>query len=156
MSFLDDIKKKAQGQRGKAAESAVRALLEKLNSYPTFDWSRIYDARSAGGKFPSRPGDFEFFFPGTHGLIEVKEVDHDFRLPAKNFDKGQIAKLRKRHMAGGIIIILVQHTTTKKWRRVDLNWIAQRLDQPSWDLQEFNLFNNAREALMGSCIGGML
>jgi hypothetical protein len=127
------------GQRGKYAEGKVRAVLEYLNhKYAKFDYGRIYDARSAGGKgIPARPGDFEFYAPGLFGLIEAKEVEHDFRLPKKNLDKEQIAKLRKRQLAGGTIFVLIYHTTTGLWRRVPIEWLHERAGQPSWDLSEF-------------------
>ena len=96
--------KNNSGSRGKYAEKKVAEWLDRMGTrHATFDWSRIYDARSAGGRFPSRPGDYEFFAPGLHGLIEVKEVEHDFRLPAKNFDKKQIARLYKRQPPAGVI-----------------------------------------------------
>lgn len=135
----EEKERKAQSSRGKTAEVAVRNYLTALNNrIAEFEWSRIYDARSAGGKFPSRPGDFEFFrkWQGRpiHGLIEVKEVAHAFRLPAKNFKKEQLAKLRKRQMVGGMIVILVYHSSTGKWRDLPLHFFLDRITLPSWDL----------------------
>lgn len=145
------------GQRGKAAEKEVRAFLERLNfKYAGFDFERVYDARSAGGRFPARPGDFEFYAPRLHGLIEVKEVEHDFRLPRKNMEgakaKGdakvsRIAKLRKRQMAGGTIFVLINHTTTGLWRSVPIDWLHERAAQPSWDLSEFSQHSSAATEL---------
>lgn len=137
-STRSDAYKRGQGKRGKFAEGKVRKFLDDLgNSSADFDWSRIYDARSAGGRFPSRPGDFEFYRPGIHGLIEVKEVNHDYRLPSKNFKREQIAKLRKRQLAGGSIVVLVYHTTSKLWRYVPLQHFIEHLKEPSWVLEEF-------------------
>lgn len=137
------------GVRGKYAESKVRAFLALLNEkYKRFDFSRIYDARSAGGRFPSRPGDFEFYAPGLHGLIEVKEVEHDFRLPAKNLKPEQIAKLRKREWAGGLVMVLIYHATAGGWRRVPVSWLAERAAQPSWDLSEFPTYGDVQTALL--------
>jgi hypothetical protein len=128
-----DAKRKAIGQRGKTAETVVRRILEKLNSeFANFDYSRIYDARSAGGKFPSRPGDYELYSNGIFGLIEVKEVAHDYRLPEKNFPAAGRAKLRKRQMAGGRILVLVYHSTSGIWRSPTLEYFAAGV--PSWDL----------------------
>jgi hypothetical protein len=136
------------GQRGKGAEKEVRAFLERLNfKYAGFDYSRIYDARSAGGKFPSRPGDFEFYAPGLHGLVEVKEVAHHFRLPQKNLDKDQIAKLRKRQLAGGRIYVLINFTVTGLWVSVPIDWLHERAAQPSWDLSGFETYDSAADAL---------
>lgn len=146
---------KAPANRGKLAEKKVHDYLTALgNTRAFFDWSRIYDARSARGKFPSRPGDFEFYraFPGQggrsiHGLIEAKEVHHDFRSPEKNFNTGQIARLYKRQLAGGTIVILVLHTTTVLWRVVPLEYFRTRLSQPSWDLTEFQTYTSVGEAV---------
>ena len=141
-------KNKNPGQRGKYAEGKVREVLHALSGeFAGFDWERIYDARSAGGKFPSRPGDFAFYAHRLHGLIEVKEVEHDFRLPSKNMKKEQIAKLYKRDLAGGLILVLVCHKTTMLWRSVPLSWLQQRAAQPSWDLSVHGTLASAEEAL---------
>jgi len=126
-------KQTALGQRGKAAEKVVHKILDKMNSeVANFDYSRIYDARSAGGRFPSRPGDYELYYNGIFGLIEVKEIAHDYRLPEKNFPAEGRAKLRKRQMAGGRILVLVYHSTTGKWRTAPLASFVGGV--PSWDL----------------------
>jgi hypothetical protein len=128
--------KNSAATRGKYAEEKTQEYLEQLKSkYAAFDYERIYDARSAGGRFPKRPGDFEFYAPKLHGLIEAKEVEHDFRLASARLT--QIPKLRKRELAGGLIFVLVYHGTTGRWRSVPLNWLQQRIAQPSWDLREF-------------------
>lgn len=137
MSFLDEMqRRKALGARGKSVETLVQGVLEGIaNNYADFDYSRIYDARSAGGRFPARPGDFEFFYPCVHGLIEVKEVKHDYRLPVKNMT--QLPKLRRRDRAGGTILVLVFHSTTGLWRRVALDWLWEHKDAASWDLSSW-------------------
>lgn len=142
-------RKASTGQRGKYAEAKVREYLEQMNSkHACFAYERIYDARSAGGRgIPARPGDFEFYAPSLHGLIEVKEVEHDYRLPKKNLDKEQIAKLRKREFAGGMIFVLVYHTTLGVWRSVPIQWLHERSAQSSWDLREFAPITDAAEAL---------
>jgi hypothetical protein len=144
---------KSPADRGKEAEKAVQKFLTDLsNRVAQFDFSRIYDARSAGGKFPSRPGDFEFYrkmFDGSavNGLIEVKEVAHDYRLPAKNFKPGQLGKLRKRQLAGGRIIVLVKHTPTGRWRRPEFDWLWERSGDPSFDLRDFCEYGTLEAAL---------
>lgn len=139
-----------QGDRGKYAEGKVADVLAQLNTtYAGFDFSRIYDARSAGGKFPARPGDYEFYASRLHGLIEVKEVAHDCRLPKSKSFKDQIPKLMKRHLAGGTIFVLVCHRVDATyWRRVPIEWLHQRISQPSWDLSQFRAYPNAEEALL--------
>lgn len=124
------------GQRGKFAEGKVRDFLRALSeAYAEFDFARIYDARSSGGKIPSQPGDFSFFRPDNHGLIEAKEIEHDFRLPKDKLP--QIPGLRKRQLAGGQIVILILHTEIEQWRSVPFKWILDRREQASWDLSGF-------------------
>lgn len=134
--------------RGKKAEKKVADFLSGMSSkIAAFDWHRQYDARSAGGRFPAQPGDFAFYSPSAHGLIEVKEVEHDFRLPKKNFDEDQIAKLYKRTLAGGHICVLVNFTTTKQWVSPPLQFFRDNLGKPSWDLSEFTHYPTAEAAL---------
>lgn len=140
-------KKKAIGSRGKYAEGKVRDYLKaRSDAVATFDFERILDARSAGGRFPSRPGDFGFYTPLCHGLIEVKEVDHEFRLPHKNFSTEQVGKLRKRQMAGGYILILVYHKPSKLWRHVEFEYLEGR-EGGSWDLSEYPTSKSHKELL---------
>jgi hypothetical protein len=140
----------ARGQRGKVAEAAVRKYLERLNTrFSNFDFERKYDARSAGGRFPSQAGDFSFYRRGIanevlHGLIEVKEVAHDYRLPKKNFE--DLGRPEKRRLAGGIVIVVVLHTTTGYWRLPPFDWIYARADKPSWDLREFQVYETVAKA----------
>jgi hypothetical protein len=134
--------------RGKTSEKAVAKYLTEMGANnATFDWHRQYDAKSAGGKFPAQPGDYAFYSLINHGLIEVKEVDHDFRLPKKNFENDKIARLYKRQLAGGKICVVISFTTTKKWRNVPFEYFRERLVQPSWDLSEFPTYDSATEAL---------
>lgn len=125
--------------RGKWAEGEVKTLLAKLaSSSSRVDWQRNYDAHSAGGKFPSQTGDFSFFSPNCHGVIEVKEVHHPTRLPYKNFEN--TGKLRVRELAGGKIVILVAHLPEKLWRIVPFEFI--KIKDPakpsgSWVLTDF-------------------
>jgi hypothetical protein len=141
--------------RGKYAEGEVRKVLERLKgAYASFMYERIYDARSAGGRgIPARAGDFEFWAPGLHGLIEVKELNHAFRLPSKNVT--QLPKLRLRQLAGGLIFVLVYHTPLKAWRRVPVDWLHLRSGQPSWDLSDFGTLPDAEASLasLGGAVG---
>lgn len=136
------------GQRGKSAEADVREHLEHLRkSKWHFDFERKYDARSARGRFPSQTGDYGFFIPGMHGIIEVKEVHHDFRLPQKNFSKDQIARCRIREMSGSQIIVIVKHTTTGLWRVPQFDIFRDNPTAASWVLTPYREYASAREAL---------
>lgn len=133
--------------RGKSAEAEVKKFLEAYDrKVACFDWERRYDAHSAGGRFQRQTGDFAFYMPNFFGAIEVKEVKHSFRLPHKNFETDQVAKLRKRQMAGGHIIILVYHTEDDLWRMPPFGTFKER-EGGSWDLSKFTTYGSAAEAL---------
>jgi len=139
--FGDDKKTKAKGQQGKSAEAIVKAYLEGLHSQrQAFDWHRGYDARSAGGKFQRIAGDFSWYMPGRHGIIEVKEVAHkEHRLPYKNFEDSQVGKCRIREMAGGVVHVLVYSSITKTWVSPPLELFRTRPGPAfgSWDLSGY-------------------
>ncbi|TXH58653.1 MAG: hypothetical protein E6Q97_01725 [Desulfurellales bacterium] len=148
---MDDIQRKAAGTRGKYAEKKVREVLESLSSRNAgFDYERKYDARSAGGRFQSQIGDFGYFiqtkdFHVAHGIIEVKEVNHDFRLPSKNLNAESVARMRARALAGAGILILVYHTPSKCWRLPRFEMFHER--PASWDLSAWPLHSSAVAAL---------
>lgn len=133
--------------RGKSAEAEVQKYLKAYDEkHQDFDWARNMDAHSAGGRFHRQTGDFQFYGPGVHGVIEVKEVKHDFRVPHGNFNEGAVGKLWKRQLAGGEIVIIVHHSTSKKWRVAELARFRKR-DGGSWDLSDLYEFHTCREAL---------
>lgn len=133
--------------RGKTAEKKVAAFLKAWSDARAgTDFHRVYDAHSSGGRFNRVCGDFAFFGKGVHGVIEVKEVGHAFRLPLKNFGEDQVAKLRKRQLADGTVIVLIYHTTTKLWRVPPLSIFFKR-EGGSWDLQGWELFPELSGAL---------
>lgn len=143
------------GQRGKTAEKKVREFLERVaGDFAGFDYERIYDARSSRGAIGKQPGDFRFFRPGAHGLIEVKEVAHNCRLPAKNLT--QIPGLWKRQLAGGLIVVLVYFTQIKQWRNVPFDWLKAREHAPSWDLTQFVPFDTLNETNLYQILAGDL
>lgn len=136
------------GQRGKHAEKAVREYLETVNNrIAEFEFERIYDARAAGGRFPARTGDFVLIMPLSYVTLEVKEVDHESRLPKKNFKNDQIARLHKRQLAGGTVEILVFHAPSRTWRAPCLDFFLSRLHDSSWDLSGFASFVSCGQAL---------
>lgn len=149
-------KKPNPANRGKEAEKEVRKILEKFSAkWAAFDYERMYDARSAGGRFPAQVGDFSWFCGIPHnykfGVIEVKEVEHDFRLPSKNFS--QVPKCRKRQLAGGVIVVLVNHTTTGLWRMPPFQHFAENAGAPSWDLSGFPTFTLEQlEGRLNGCL----
>lgn len=133
--------------RGKKAEADVKKYLEAYDSRTQkFDWHRNYDAHTAGGRFPRQVGDFEYYMPGIHGVIEVKEVDHAFRLPHKNFNQEAVAKLRKRSWASGHVSVLVYFTPLDRWRILGISPFYNR-EGGSWDLSAVDLHPTAAAAL---------
>jgi hypothetical protein len=102
----------------------------------TFDFERIYDARSSMGKMAnSRTGDFQLYYKGKAICVELKEVAHDFRLPRSNFKKDQRARMRKRQLAGVLCRVVVYHSTIDRWRVLSLSHFDG--DEPgSWDLSQ--------------------
>lgn len=162
-ALREEQRKKELGQRGKDAEAEVKNYLTKLgNANATFDWNRQYDARTAGGRFPAQPGDFQYFraslnggsreYPITvNGLIEVKETANPTKLDRKNFGKdvqhaaSKIARLRKRELAGTKIHIIVHHTATGGWREVPFSVFRDAPAATSWDLAGWRTWNTLKE-----------
>lgn len=135
-----------RANQGKYAENKVRQLLDKLNAeYVFFDFERIYDARS-GVKLP-RVADYQFYLPAQHGVIEVKKVEHAYRLPVKNFQPGQLARMNKRRLAGGHVFTLVLFQTTGKWRCPGLDYLMAGMEAPSWDMRELPEYDSVKAAL---------
>jgi hypothetical protein len=149
--FGDDKKTKAKGQQGKGAEAIIKAYLGTLHlQRQDFDWHRGYDARSAGGKFQRIAGDFSWYMPGRHGIIEVKEVAHkEHRTPYKNFDESQVAKCRLRRMAGGTVHVLVYSSITETWKNPPLDLFVTRPGPAfgSWTMGEMDEYEDVRDIL---------
>jgi hypothetical protein len=136
-----------KANQGKGAEAAVQDYLKAYDrKVLAFDWSRNYDAHSAGGRFQRQTGDYQFYLPSIHGVIEVKEVKHDCRLPHKNYDETKVAKVYKRTLAGGLAIVLVNHTTTGLWRMPPFSIFRAR-EGGSWNLEAHPTFSTATQAL---------
>ena len=117
------------------------------HKYNTFDFERLYDARSAGGRFPSQIADYAIYGMMEHGVIEVKQVAHDFRLPAKNFPRKKFPALVRRQQCGGAVIILIYHSTTKRWRVAPFEYFNLNADLPSWDVSVYPTYKTVDEAL---------
>lgn len=154
-SIPDDdgkVKDAEVGKRGKVAEGLARQFLEDLHlARPTeFDWYRLPDARMAGGRFPAQIADFEIFFPHRHGILEVKEIDHEFRLPQKNFAQKKHARIQRRLAVNGIGLLAVYHTPTQVWRFPDIVAIMADGKAASWDLSEYRQFSNFGTGFMSA------
>lgn len=133
--------------RGKVAETAVQKFLTEWNQHPQHEFNRLTDSKAAGRIIKAAAADFEFFMPKVFGLIEVKETEHEYRLPRDKVP--QLARLRKRTNCGGTCVVLVLHSTLGKWRICSVPWLATTGDKGSWNLTDLPLYNTCGEALAG-------
>lgn len=132
--------------RGKKAEEAVQKALDKwVEGYADREFNRLLDTRAAGRIVKSAAADFELFAPGIHGLVEVKETEHEYRLARDKLP--QLARLRKRELAGGLCLVLVHHSTTRLWRIAIARQLAEGGDKGSWNLTEWPTYPDAATAL---------
>lgn len=158
-------------KRGKYAEGKVGDFLKEYKqTVAGFTYNRITDARSSMGAMSNpQPGDYQWFLntnlhcvvalPAEHmlhtiftrnGLIEIKEVFHEFRLPHKNFGEDQVGRMVIRQMAGSECIVLVCHRVEgvrgALWRNVPLDFFRTRAGG-SWDLRDFDTHDNVSNIL---------
>lgn len=133
----------SRANRGKWAEKKVHEYLQKLSDdNAKFSFLRLPDARAALGRFKAMPADFSWYYPGRHGLIEVKEVNHKFRVPKANIP--QLAQMKKRILSGGLCLVLIYFTPLKKWRGINAEDIPF-LEGGSWDFSEYPLFDKVED-----------
>lgn len=133
------------GNRGKWAEGRVKAFLKKHESASVTHY-RFPDARA--GTMLVSPCDFMFIHQGVLTLLEVKDVQHDCRLPHKNFSSDQVARMRAWQSAGARAYVLISFSTLGKWRILPVDHFLVRTGG-SWDLSgtpavtELEAFNAA-------------
>lgn len=118
--------------RGKVAENLVKARLATLSKSASFVSYRPPDARA--GIRQEALSDFVTLNNGRLTLIEVKEVQHDFRLPHGNVNPAQVARMRAWQLAGAESIFLVYHSTARTWRRLNADQLVDRVGG-SYDLR---------------------
>jgi len=124
--------------RGKEAEGLVKKHLTKLSEQYHTTFYRFPDAR-AGSK-QTAPADFMLVHAGHLILLEVKEVDHSFRLPHKNLS--QVPSLRRYEMAGAVSIVLVYFKPEKAWRAANPNYFLN-IEGGSWNMSDIPLMTLA-------------
>jgi hypothetical protein len=141
----------AFANRGTFAEKKVKEYLELWQEAdPKRESSRLVDSKAAGRVIKAAKADFEYFawplgMTCYHGLIEVKETEHEYRLARAKVP--QLPNLRKREKCGGSSCVLVYHSTIKKWRVVGVEYLAKEGDKGSWNLSAFPMFATSGEAL---------
>lgn len=139
--------------RGKKAEDFVTKFLKMWSENPLRpghrEANRLTDSKAAGRIIKAAAADFEFFcnLPhGTyHGLIEVKETEHEYRLARDKVP--QLPRLRKRANCGGLCLVVVHHSTLKVWRVLDAQVLAATGDKGSWNLTAVPTYRTLEEAL---------
>lgn len=145
--------------RGVYAESKVQMYLEWWASMDTHrEFNRLVDTKAAGRIIKSAPADFEYFFAdsvGTahHGLIEVKQTEHEYRLARDKVP--QLPRLRKREKCSGVSFVLIYHSTLKRWRCVSTRFLADGGDKGSWNLTNLPTFTTCGDALANVAYGFM-
>lgn len=123
--------------RGKVAEGKVAKILAAAAQSGSTAFWRCPDAH-AGSRVVA-PADFMLLVQGQMWLIEVKEVAHAFRLPYANFKQENVARMRVWEYAGAQCIVLIYHSTTKKWRSLPLSVFLDRdMSVGSWDLRQYD------------------
>lgn len=138
--------------RGKYAEGKVKSELRKLEAANCVHM-RMPDAHA--GSFTPAPADFLIVQGGKLRLLEVKQVEHDFRLPYGNFNPEQVNRMHMWNLAGADTWVLVYHVPLKAWRLIPAGWFLNRpklsaSGKPlgSWVLEEFPLMT-LNEAFTG-------
>lgn len=134
---IPSFRKSSFADRGKTAESAAQKFLARwADGHSAREFNRLVDTKAAGRIIKAAPADFEYFAldngEPTHGLIEVKETEHEFRLARSKVS--QLPRLVKREKAGGRCFVLVLHSTTKVWRCISATWLQANGDKGSWHL----------------------
>lgn len=118
--------------RGKLAEDILLKHLQLLSKNAECIHMRIPDAH--GGALAPKPGDFLHMKAGELFLIECKSVMHEYRLPYKNVDPGQVARLRRWALAGAKSYIMIYHANVDKWRVRPADHFVER-PFSSWDFR---------------------
>lgn len=145
------FKKNKFANRGKKAEDAVASFLSSwAHESSEREFNRLVDTKAAGRTIKASAADFEFFalLPDRtpcHGLIEVKETEHEYRLARDKVP--QLPRLRKREKCGGLCFVVVHHSTIGLWRVMKAGTLASTGDKGSWNLSLVPAFPTAKEAL---------
>ncbi len=134
--------------RGKDAEKAVQKFFDsQSNRFATFSFSRLPDAKSAGGRFKAMPADFDIACGHIKlsAFVEVKCSEHDYRIAKDKI--AQLARLRMWALAGREFAVVVHHSSIDKWRVATKAFFGIDWTPPSWDLSSLPLYDTAEEAL---------
>lgn len=141
----------AYANRGAYAEKKVKEYLDVWQTATAYrEANRLTDSKAAGRIIKAAAADFEYFFEDyvgkpQHGLIEVKQTEHDYRLERGKVS--QLARLRKREKCGGTSFVVIYHSELRRWRVVGTEYLATQGDKGSWNLVDFLTYATCGEAL---------
>jgi hypothetical protein len=141
----------AFANRGASAEKKVKEYLDLWQAAsPYREYARLTDSKAAGRIVKAADADFaywchEYETEREHGLIEVKETEHLYRLARDKVP--QLPRLRKREKCGGRSVVLVLHSVSKQWRALTIPYLENTGDKGSWNLTEEPAFTSAAYAL---------
>lgn len=143
-------RKSKLADRGKTAENRVQEYLASWQERDARrEFNRLVDTKAAGRVIKAAAADFEFFclgdFGTAHGLIEVKETEHEYRLDRSRLT--QSPRLRKRVKCGGHVFVLVYHSTIRKWRCLSEEQVLDPSVKGSWDLRANPTYDSPGECL---------
>lgn len=124
--------------RGDYAEDKVHAYLKWWAGDSLYrEASRLTDTKAAGRIIKAAKADFEYFsnvdMYKVHGLIEVKQTKHEYRLERAKLT--QLPALRKREKAGGQCIVVIYFSEIRCWRAVGIPYLVNTGDKGSWDMR---------------------
>lgn len=146
--------KSSFADRGKQAEKLVQEFLDEWVARSAHhEYERLVDTKAAGRIIKASAADFQYYASGGagqshHGLIEVKETKHEYRLEHGRIT--QLPRLRKREKCGGRCFVLLYHSTIKQWRVLDVPFMVTNKAGASWDLSGHIAFSSPGEALAAS------
>lgn len=136
--------------RGTWAEKEVKEFLEEWEAGSVYrEFNRLTDSKAAGRIIKAAAADFEYFtdeyLKHIHGLIEVKETEHTYRLARDKVS--QLPRLRKREKCGGTSYVVVYHSVSKLWRAMSVKYLTTTGDKGSWNLTDLPCYGTCGLAL---------
>lgn len=125
--------------RGKYAEGQIKKVLARYALRADTAFQKLADTYS-GHRSPAL-ADFIICHQGQMFLLEIKEVEHEFRLPKGNFSLDQIARQKLWQLAGATSMVAIYFKPLKQWRLLPINFFgALPVGVGSWDFREYPLY----------------
>lgn len=109
---------------GKWLEKQVKKMFDREAEKITFDYERLYDARSARGMFPAQTSDYHVNCYNSYGTaksiyIECKETENKNHVGIGEFP--QFPRIYAKMLAGAHGILVVAHFPEREFRVLNLN-----------------------------------